>query len=88
MRTRLKGYVFTGFKSVGQDARIVVACFKKKDGDGKGAYVVYLNDSRNTGVAGVEIPLPEGVSSYTRVTTYVPEIPNPRDVPSSWVRTS
>lgn len=83
MRTRLKGYVFTGFKSVGQDARIVVACFKKKDGDGKGAYVVYLNDSRNTGVAGVEIPLPEGVSSYTRVTTYVPEIPNPQDVPSS-----
>ena len=81
-RNRLKGYVYTGMRYIDTDDRIVVACFKKKDGN-KGAYVVYYNDSRNTGVEGVEIPVPPGVSSYTRVTVYVPEIPNPETVPST-----
>lgn len=65
---------------VDTDSRIVIACFKERDGD-RGAYVVYLNDSQNTGVEGVGIPVPAGVSSYRHVTVHVPEIPNPEDVP-------
>ncbi len=82
MRTRLKGYVYTGMKYMDSDSRIVVACFKKQ-GEDKGAYAVYLNDDRNTGVAGVEIPVPDGVASYKHVTVYVPDIPNPQDVPGN-----
>lgn len=81
-RNRLKGYVYTGMRYIDTDNRIVVACFKKKDED-KGAYVVYLNDNQNMGVEGVEIPVPAGVLSYEHVTVYVPEIPNPENVPSS-----
>lgn len=82
MRTRLKGYVFTGMKHIDLDQRIVVACFKKQ-GEDKGAYVVYLNDNQNTGVPGVEIPVPEGVNDVQHVTVYVPEICNPQDVPGN-----
>ena len=39
MRTRLKGYVYTGMKYMDSDSRIVVACFKKQ-GEDKGAYAV------------------------------------------------
>lgn len=81
-RNRLKGYVYTGMRHVDTDSRIVIACFKERDGD-RGAYVVYLNDSQNTGVEGVGIPVPAGVSSYRHVTVHVPEIPNPEDVPST-----
>ena len=81
-RNRLKGYVYTGMRHVDTDSRIVIACFKERDGD-RGAYVVYLNDSQNTGVEGVGIPVPAGVSSYGHVTVHVPEIPNPEDVPST-----
>lgn len=81
-RNRLKGYVYTGMRYMDTDDRIVVACFKKRDED-KGAYVIYLNDSQNTGVEGVEIPVPAGVPSYRHVTVHVPEIPNPETVPSS-----
>lgn len=62
-------------------SRIVVACFKKQ-GEDKGAYAVYLNDNKNTGVEGVEIPVPSGVDLVKHVTVYVPNIPNPQDVPS------
>lgn len=81
-RNRLKGYVYTGMRHVDTDSRIVIACFKERDGD-RGAYVVYLNDSQNTGVEGVGIPVPAGVSSYRHVTVHVPEIPNPEDVPNT-----
>ena len=80
-RNRLKGYVYTGMKYIGGDERIVVACFKKQ-GEDKGAYAVYLNDNKNTGVEGVEIPVPSGVDLVKHVTVYVPNIPNPQDVPS------
>ena len=80
MRNRLKGYIYTGMKYINTDERIVVACFKKQDED-KGAYVVYLNDNRNTGIAGVEIPVPEGVGSVRHVTVHIPDIPNPQNVP-------
>ena len=82
MRTRLKGYVYTGMKYIDTDERIVVACFKKQ-GEDKGAYAVYLNDNRNTGVAGVEIPVPADVDSVRHVTVYVPDIPDPQDVPGN-----
>lgn len=79
-RNRLKGYIYTGMKYVDTDNRIVVACFKNGN---KGAYVVYLNDNKNTGVPGVEIPVPDGVTSVTHVSTYIPRLYNPKDVPSS-----
>lgn len=79
MRNRLKGYVFTGMKYVATDSRIVVACFRKQNEE-KGAYVVYLNDSQNTGVAGVGIPVPDGVAYVRHVTTYIPDIANPQSV--------
>lgn len=82
MRTRLKGYVYTGMKYIDTDERIVIACFKKQ-GEDKGAYVVYLNDNQNTGVAGVEIPVPSSVDHVKHVTVYVPNIPNPQDVPGN-----
>lgn len=82
MRNRLKGYVYTGRKYIDADDKIMVYCFKKV-GEDKGAYCIYYNDTENTGVAGVEIPVPEGVTQVTRVTVYVPEIANPEDVPNT-----
>ena len=34
-------------------------------------------------MAGVEIPVPDGVASYKHVTVYVPDIPNPQYVPGN-----
>lgn len=82
MRNTLKGYLFTGFKKLSVDSRIIVACFRK-EGEDKGAYVVYLNDTKNTGVRDVTIPLPNGVTTVTKVTTWVPDIPNPQAVPNT-----
>ncbi len=82
MRNRLKGYVYTGRKYIGTDEKVMVYCFKKENED-KGAYVVYYNDSQNTGAANVEIPVPEGVAQVRRVTTHVPEIANPENVPAT-----
>lgn len=82
MRNRLRGYVYTGMKYIGTDERIVIACFKKQ-GEDKGAYVVYLNDNQNTGVTDVEIPVPTGIDNVQHVTVYVPNIPNPQDVPNN-----
>lgn len=81
-RNRLKGYVYTGQKYLDTDSRIIVMCFRKK-GEDKGAYVIYLNDDQNTGVPNVKVPLPDGSSSVTRVTTYCPEIPNPENLPAN-----
>lgn len=81
MRNRLRGYVYTGRKYVGDD-RVMVYCFRHKTGD-RGAYCVYYNDTVNTGVAGVEIPLPGGVTRVSRVTTHVPRIADPGDVPAT-----
>lgn len=81
MRSRLKDYVYTGAKYV-TDTKVVIACFKKKEED-KGAYVVYYDDSTNSGVAGVEISVPDSVTNVRKVSVYVPEIPNPENVPSS-----
>jgi len=82
MREKLKGYIFLGTKTIATDSRIVVACFKKQNED-KGAYIVYLNDNQNTGIQNINIPLPDGVTNYDRVTVYVPEIPNPENVPNT-----
>lgn len=81
MRNRLKGYVYTGRKYMDDD-KIMIYCFKKV-GEDKGAYVTYYNDRQNTGVAGVEIPVPDGVASVEHVTIYVPELPNPENVPNT-----
>lgn len=45
--------------------------------------MIYLNDDQNTGVPNVKVPLPDGSSSVTRVTTYCPEIPNPENLPAN-----
>lgn len=82
MRNRLKGYVYTGRKYMDADDRIMIYCFKKV-GEDKGAYCIYYNGTENTGVAGVEIPVPENVTLVTRVTAYVPEIANPESVPNT-----
>ena len=83
-RHRLKGYVFTGMKYLNQDSRIMIFCFRKLNED-KGAYVAYFNDSQNTGVANVEIPMPSGLTTVTKVTVYVPELVSPEAIPSNWV---
>ncbi len=80
-RSRVKGYIFTGMKYLA-DPKIVIACFKKLEED-KGAYVVYYNDSVNTGVENVSIPVPEPATSVTRVDVYLPRIPDPRNVPAT-----
>lgn len=82
MRNRLRGYVYTGRKYVDTDDKIMIYCFKKV-GEDKGAYCVYYNDTENTGVAGAEIPVPECVTLVTRVTTHVPEIASPENVPDT-----
>ena len=82
MRNRLRGYVYTGRKYVDTDDKIMIYCFKKV-GEDKGAYCVYYNDTGNTGVAGAEIPVPERVTLVTRVTTHVPEIASPENVPDT-----
>jgi len=81
MRNRLKDYIYTGRKYMDNN-KIMIFCFKKLNED-KGAYVVWYNDIENTGVANVEITVPEGVTAVKKVTTYVPEIPSPEDVPSN-----
>lgn len=82
MRNRLKNYVYIGRKYLDIDEKIMVYCFKK-EGEEKGAYVIYYNDSQNTGIANVEIPIPEGVAQVKHITTYVPEIANPERVPNT-----
>lgn len=82
-RNRLKGYIYTGQKYLDTDSRIIVMCFRKLNEE-KGAYIIYLNDSVNTGVPNVRIPLPEGLSQVVKVTTYVPTIPNPESMPSTF----
>lgn len=88
-KERFTGYIFMGFKKPADvnDSRVVIACFKKKDNSGKGAYVVYyLNPNEcssdsgllNRGRAAVQIALPKGVTQVTHVKTYVPQIPNPK----------
>jgi hypothetical protein len=81
MRNRLKGYIYTGMKYKDSDSRIIIACFKKVTEE-KGAYAVYFNNNGNSGIKGVSLTFPDGVSSVTHVTTYVPEIFNPVNVPS------
>jgi len=51
-RNRLKDYVFTGYKNHSSDSKIIIACFKHSTLN-KGAYVVYYNDSINTGITDV-----------------------------------
>ncbi len=82
-RNRLKGYIYTGQKYLDTDSRIIVMCFRKLNEE-KGAYIIYLNDSVNTGVPNVRIPLPERLSQVVKVTTYVPAIPNPESMPSTF----
>ncbi len=95
-RERFAGYSFVGFKkpaSGSDDGRIRIACFRKEDNSGKGAYVVYyLNPEEctediallNRGRAAVKISLPAGVQHVTHVKTYIPDIPNPKalDLPA------
>ena len=82
-RNRLKDYVFTGFKYKDDiDSKIIIACFKHISEE-KGAYVVYYNDSVNTGATNIEIELPLGTTVVKKVETYVPEIPNPESIPDS-----
>ncbi|OJV37017.1 MAG: hypothetical protein BGO29_02610 [Bacteroidales bacterium 36-12] len=81
-RNRLKGYVYTGNKYIDSDERIMVYCFRKPN-ENKGAYVVYLNDSQNTGVPNVEIPLPSSVTTVKKVTVFVPELVSPEALPSN-----
>jgi len=81
MRNRLKDYIFVGRKYL-SDPKIMVFCFKKLNED-KGAYVIWYNDIQNTGVTDIEIPVPDSVSTVKKVTTYVPELPNPENVPNT-----
>lgn len=80
-RTRLKGYVYTGRKYLA-DSRICVACFRKKNED-KGAYVVWMNTDENNGISDAEIPLPDNISSFIKVETWIPELRSPEKLPSN-----
>jgi len=82
-RNTLKNYYFVGYKSISSDSKIIIACFKKKDDDTKGAYVIYYNTAYNLEVHNISVPVPSNVTSVTHVTTYVPDLIDPTTVPQS-----
>lgn len=79
-RTRLAGYVYTGRKYL-EDERISVACFRKKNEE-KGAYVVWMNTDENNGIGNAEIPLPDNITSFVKVETWIPELTSPEQLPA------
>ena len=81
-RNTLKGYVFIGFKKSEVSDLIKIACFRKV-GENKGAYVVYLNSEINNAFIGQELLFPESVITTKKVTTYLPKLPNPNNIPAS-----
>lgn len=82
-RNRLKDYIYTGMKKLpGIDEKVTIACFKHKDLD-KGAYMIWYEDSQNTGAPNVSIPIPEGITNVTNVSVYIPKITDPRTVPAN-----
>ncbi|WP_343566337.1 fibronectin type III domain-containing protein [Sphingobacterium sp.] len=82
MRNALKGYVFYGKKKIASDSKIEVLAFRKP-GEEKGAYVVYYNDMVNTGVTDVVLSIPDAAENVEKVSVYLPQIPNPLNVPRS-----
>ncbi len=78
---KIERLFYTGRKYLA-DERICVACFRKKNED-KGAYVVWMNTDENNGISDAEIPLPDNVSSFIKVETWIPELPSPEKLPSN-----
>lgn len=79
-RYRLKDYIYIGSKTHSDSDKIKIACFKHKTEE-KGAYVIYYNDSQNTGITNVTIDVPSSNDTVQKVTVNIPKIINPLTVP-------
>ena len=79
-RYRLKDYIYIGSKTHSDSDKIKIACFKHKTEE-KGAYVIYYNDSQNTGITNVTIDVPSSNDTVQKVTVNIPKIINPLIVP-------
>lgn len=79
-RYRLKGFTFMGIKYFNDDRKVTTAYYHNFTTN-KSAYVIWYRDDDNTGKANVSIPFSNEITSVKHISVYIPDTPNPYDVP-------